>query len=107
MSAKITHFLASQDDYEQLTNKDIHFNTGESRVTYNVKITDDNICESPSEAFFCNISIINGDSRVNITQDHVRIIITDSKELECGRLSSHIILVLYASIVLYDYRVQV
>ena len=79
-------FKDSTDDYEPVMEKLLQFNIGDIRVNHTVKIIDDVICEScPTEVFFCNISLLNDDPLINISQDHARVMIVDSKELECSK----------------------
>ena len=79
-------FKDSPDDYEPVMEKLLQFNAGDIRVNHTVKIIDDVICEScPTEVFFCNISLLTVDPRINISQDHARVMIVDSKELECSK----------------------
>ena len=64
----------------------LQFNTGDTRIVHYVTIIDDEICEAcPNEAFFCNISLANGQPHVTIIQDHTRVMIVDSMELECSK----------------------
>ena len=79
-------FQDSPDDYEPVIEKLLQFNAGQTRLNHTVKIVDDVICEScPTEVFFCNISLLNDDPRITINQDHARVMIADSVELECSR----------------------
>ena len=79
-------FKDSPDDYEPVVEILLQFNAGDIRVNHTVKIIDDAICEScPIEVFFCNISLLNDDPLINISQDHARVMIVDSKELECSK----------------------
>ena len=76
----------SPDDYESVMKRLIHFNIGDTRVNHTLKIIDDIICEGcPVEAFFSNISLLNDDPRITIIQDHARVMIVDSMEIECSR----------------------
>ena len=78
-------FKDSPDDYEPVMEKLLQFNI-DIRVNHTVKIIDDVICEScPTEVFFCNISLLHDDPLINISQDHARVMIVDSKELECSK----------------------
>ena len=80
------YYTDSQADYGPMSNKMLQFNTGDTRIVHYVTIIDDEICEAcPNEAFFCNISLANGQPHVTIIQDHTRVMITDSMELECSK----------------------
>lgn len=60
----------------------LQFNSGESRVCYNVTIVDDDICEG-SENFFSSISVMTGKS-VSIIIPLTEVRIEDRMESECG-----------------------
>ena len=78
----------STADYDPLTNKRLNISTGDTRIFHTVKIIDDEICEAcPNELFFCNISLLNDDPRININQHHAKVMIVDSMELECSEFT--------------------
>ena len=76
------------DDYEPETGRQLRFQAGQTGVTHTVKINRDDVCEGcPSEDFFCNITLLHDDPRINIFRSYARVVIIDSMELECGRLN--------------------
>ena len=71
-------------DYEPLTNIELSFNTGDTKVTHTINIINDDICANKRE-FSCSVSLLSQDSRIGIAQSHSRVVISDAKEQECRK----------------------
>ena len=69
-----------------LTNYELTFNPGDTKITHTINITDDDACEYPFEEFFCSIALLSGDSRISIVQAQATVIIVDSNEQNCGMM---------------------
>ena len=74
--------LVSSSDFRE-SNTQLQFNSGDSRVCYNVTIIDDDICEG-SENFFASIAVMSGES-IAITIPLTEVRIEDEMESECGQ----------------------
>ena len=75
---------ASPYDYEPLTNIELSFNTGDTKVPHTINIINDDICANKKE-FSCSVSLLSQDSRISIAQSHSRVVISDAKEQECRK----------------------
>ena len=65
------------------------FQMGDVRVCHDVVIIDDDDCETPLiEDFFSNLEYDSGVMPIIITRDRTRVIIDDTDELECGKLTA-------------------
>ena len=70
-------------------------------MNHTVKIIDDAISEDcPVEAFFSSISLLNDDPRITIIQNHAKVMIVDSMEIECSKYNIHMAIILFHSITL-------
>ena len=69
-----------------LTNYELTFNSGDTKITHTINITDDDACEYPFEEFFCSMSLLSGDPRISIVQAQATVIIVDSNEQNCGMI---------------------
>ena len=79
----------SPGDFEAQIDRQITFNTGDTRVVHTINIVNDDICESPQE-FFSRISLFTQDRHINIARSQARVVISDSTERECGKITPQI-----------------
>lgn len=82
MRANLCLLIVSSSDFRE-SNTQLQFNSGESRVCYNIIIIDDDICEG-SENFFASIAVMSGES-ITITIPLTEVRIEDEMESECGQ----------------------
>ena len=81
----------SPEDYVSVSGQILQFNTGDERVTHTITIHQDQLCEdSPNDRFFSRILFDSGVQPVNIFKPVAEIIIDDSLEIECGRITAFI-----------------
>ena len=80
--------LVSGDDYVGVVDVPLMFQVGDDRVCHDVVIIDDDDCETPFEDFFSNLEYDSGDMPIIITRDRTRVIINDTAEPECGKLTA-------------------
>ena len=78
--------IVAPDDYEAVAGSVIQFNVGDVRVTYTIRINQDQICETdPDEFFFSNIALNSGVQPIFVIQPTTEITIDDSAEAECSK----------------------
>ena len=81
-------YIVTPDDYTAVASDVIQFNVGDIRVTHTIRINQDQICETyPDEAFFSDIVLINGVQPIFMIRETATIIIDDSAEQECSKIS--------------------
>ena len=61
------------------------FARGSTRECHTVSILQDDNCEQPPENFFADLAYASGMQPININIPTTRVIIDDSKKLECGK----------------------
>ena len=75
-------------DYTGVADVPLMFEVGDLRVCYDVEIIDDTICELESiEDFFANLAYVSGEQPIIIDPEMTRVIINDTAEPECGKLT--------------------
>ena len=63
------------------------FGVGDLRVCHDVKIIDDNDCETPYNDIFSNLEYHSGDMPIIITRPRTQVIVNDTAEPECGKFN--------------------
>ena len=78
--------IVAPDDYEAVASDVIQFNVGDVRVTYTIRINQDQICETnPNEVFFFDIVLNSGVQPIFVIRPTAEIIIDDSAEPDCSK----------------------
>ena len=75
----------AENDYVGISNQQLVFEIGDSKVCHTIDITDDNDCEVQQiQDFFSNLDLDSGEDPIIIRPERAQVIINDTAEQECG-----------------------
>ena len=63
------------------------FSVGDKVRCQSIGLIDDIICEPSLEDFFANLVLLSGKQPITVTRSQARVLINDSAQSECGKLT--------------------
>ena len=75
----------SATDFGAISGRIVQFDVGDTSNSLIISITNDDVCETPSENFFVNIALVGGAQNVSLSISRTLVTINDMNEPECGK----------------------